>query len=283
MDVRKFVLSYYSNATDNFHVSEITKPKGALEIHSHSYYQIYYIKTGKLVHCLENASAELSAGDIFIIPPDLAHYIKVASEELRFFSISFMPEFIEEIKNGNKFVGDFIHYLGELTRDNMPPSITLGGDDAILADTLVQRIMKEFSSDKTGKEALIKSTLGLLLSISARAYLDDKYASIKICSDKEAIMHCIAYVKNHLSEEITLSEMAQKTAMSKTVFCKSFSDVVGESFKKYLNRQRIENAARLMKSGESATVAARLSGYSDFSTFYRNFKRVFGVSPSEYS
>ena len=282
MDVRKFVLSYYSNATDDFHINEVTKPKGALNLHSHDYFQIYYLKAGKIIHHLENSFAELSAGDVFIIPPDLPHYIESASDGLRFYSISFMPTFLEDIEIGNKLVKDFIHYLGQLAKENIPPCLTLEGDDAIFADAIVQKIMREFSGDKIGKEALIKSALGLLLSIFARAYFDEKCQSIKIRSEREAIMHCISYVKNHLSEEITLDEIAQKTAMSKTAFCKAFNTVVGETFKKYLNRQRAEHAARLIKNGYSITLAAHLSGYSDFSTFYRNFKRIYGVRPGEY-
>ena len=282
MDVRKFVLSYYSNATDDFHINEVTKPRGALSLHCHDYFQIYYLKIGKIVHHLENSFAELSAGDVFIIPPNLAHYIEAASEELKFYSISFMPAFLDGVKSGNGFVQDFIHYLGQLAKENIPPSLRLEGEDAIFADAVVQKIMREFSGDKIGKEALIKSALGLLLSIFARAYFDEKYQSIKIRSEREAILHCVTYIKNHISEDITLDAIAQKTAMSKTAFCKAFGAVVGEPFKKYLNRQRIEYASGLIKKGEGVTVAARLSGYSDFSTFYRNFKRVYGVSPSEY-
>ena len=283
MDVRKFVLSYYSNATEDFHINEITHPSGALTLHSHGYFQIYYLKVGRLIHHLENSSAELSAGDVFIIPPDLSHYVERASQELKFYSISFMPSFLEDIGRTNKFVKDFIHYLEQLTKENIAPSLSLEDGDSLFADALVQKIMKEFTGDKTGKEAIIKSAVGLLLSIFARSYFNEKCESIRIRSEREAIMHCIAYINNHISEEMTLEDMAKKTAMSKTSFCKAFFSVVGESFKKYLNRKRVENAARLIKGGESVTVASRLSGYSDFSTFYRNFKKVFGVSPREYA
>ena len=48
MDIKKFVLSYYSNATEDFHINEITKPGEALSLHNHEYYQIYYLKSGRL-------------------------------------------------------------------------------------------------------------------------------------------------------------------------------------------------------------------------------------------
>ena len=82
MDIKKFVLSYYSNATEFFHIKEITKPKEALSLHSHEYYQIYYLKSGKLIHHLGDGCAELKARDVFIIPPDLPHYIEKASKDV---------------------------------------------------------------------------------------------------------------------------------------------------------------------------------------------------------
>jgi len=282
MDIKKFVLSYYSNATEDFHIKEITKPHEALSLHSHDYYQIYYLKSGRLIHHFENVSAELKARDVFIIPPNLPHYVEKASKEVCFYSISFMPGYITDIVKANKLVADFIHCITDLSSEGIEPSLTLRLDDVALADILVQKIMQEFSSDITGKDQLIKSSLSLLISIFARAYLEDRCEKVRFVSEREAIMHCIGYINNHLSEPVTLQEMAQRTAMSKSSFCENFRKITGETFHRYLNRKRIEAAADLIKSGTPVFRAAMDMGYDDLSTFYRNFKKHFGVSPSEY-
>lgn len=282
MDIKKFVLSYYSNATENFHINEITKPREALSLHNHDYYQIYYLKSGKLIHHLEAVSAELKAGDVFIIPPSLPHYIETASKDLCFYSISFMPSYIAENVRSNKFVADFIHGITDLSSEGAVPSLTLRSEDIALADTLVLKIMQEFSGNMIGKDVLIRSSLSLLLSVFARAYLDEQFENIRFASEREAILHCLGYIKNHLSEQMTLHEMAKRTAMSKSSFCESFRKITGETFNKYLNRERVEAAAALIKSGKLVFEAAMEVGYGDSSTFYRNFKKHFGVSPSEY-
>ena len=282
MDIKKFVLSYYSNATESFHIKEITKPRAALSLHNHDYYQIYYLKSGKLIHHLEAVSAELKAGDVFIIPPSLPHYIETASKDLCFYSISFMPSYIAENVRSNKFVADFIHGITDLSSEGAVPSLTLRSEDIALADTLVLKIMQEFSGNMIGKDVLIRSSLSLLLSVFARAYLDEQFENIRFASEREAILHCLGYIKNHLSEQMTLHEMAKRTAMSKSSFCESFRKITGETFNKYLNRERVEAAAALIKSGKLVFEAAMEVGYGDSSTFYRNFKKHFGVSPSEY-
>lgn len=283
MDIRKFVLSYYGNATENFHINEIRHPKGALQLHSHDYFQIYYLKSGRIIHHLASSSAQLAPGDVFVIPPDLPHYIEASSDNLLFYSISFTDGFLSGIRESNDLVSDFIHYLTELSLENVPPSFSLDTNDTLITDALIGQIMKEFSSGRTGEASIIGATMGLLLSVFARAYLEEKCESIKIRSDREAIRYCVSYLENHLSEKITLGEMAKRTAMSKTAFCSAFAREVGESFGRYLNRKRIERAVRLIKGGERVTVAAELSGYSDFSTFYRNFKKHLGVGPAEYA
>lgn len=282
MDIKKFVLSYYSNATEFFHIKEITKPKEALSLHSHEYYQIYYLKSGKLIHHLGDGCAELKARDVFIIPPDLPHYIEKASKDVCFYSISFMPRYITEIVRSNRFVADFIHCITDLSSEGIEPSLTLRSEDIALVDALVLKIMHEFSGVMTGKDALIKSSLSLLLSIFARAYLDEQLDNMKFASEREAILHCLGYIKNHLSEQITLHDVAKRTAMSKSSFCESFRRITGETFNNYLNRKRVEAAAVLIKSGKLVFEAAMEVGYVDSSTFYRNFKKHFGVSPSEY-
>lgn len=282
MDIKKFVLSYYSNATDDFHIKEITKPRAALSMHRHDYYQIYYLKSGRLIHHLENTRAELKARDAFIIPPNLPHYIEPVSKELCFYSISFMPTYINDVVKSNKLVADFIHYIRDLPGDAVKPCLTLRPEDIALANILVAKIMQEFSTERAERDYLIKPALSLLLSIFARAHFEDKCENVKFLSEREAIIHCMGYIKNHLSEPVTLQEMAQRTAMSKSSFCVNFRKVTGETFNHYLNRERVEAAAELIKSGKLVFEAASDLGYSDLSTFYRNFKKRFGVSPSEY-
>lgn len=282
MDIKKFVLSYYENATDDFHVRHISEPREALELHTHDYFQVYYICSGRILHHIEGSAAELSAGDVFILPPNVPHYIEKLGNQVDFYSLSFTPSYFQSVRESNKLLLDFLYYLRSQSLQSIHPRFTLSFEDAVFSETLVKRIMEEFESKKTGKDELIKECVSALLSIFARAYFEQRAEALISEENRLLVMHSIEYIKNHLDEDITLSEIVRRSAMSKTSFCSIFNSIVGMPFKEYLNRLRIERAAKLIASGEKICVVGNCCGYSEFSTFYRNFKKYMGVSPSEF-
>lgn len=283
MDAKKFVLSYYKNATRNFHITRITTPQEALNLHSHNYFQIYYVIRGTIIHHIKNSSAKLTSGDVFILPPNLPHYIEVPEGNADFYSMSFTPEFFQNGKESNKLILDFMYYLKTETAKNIQPKISLIYEDSIFVEVLLKRIIEEFLDEKTGKNEIIKESVSVILSVFARVYFEKTAETLHIEENKQRVMYCVDYIKNHFEEEITLTEMVHLSAMSKTCFCSIFTAITGTTFKEYLNRYRIERAAELIASGEKVSVAGRYCGYGDLSTFYRNFKKYIGMSPSAFA
>lgn len=283
MNIKKFVLSYYKNATNDFYITRISSPKEALNLHSHNYFQIYYVISGRLIHHLKNSMADLASGDIFILPPNQPHYIETLDGEVDFYSLSFMSDYFQNVKETNKLILDFLFYLQTAKAEKIEPKISLSYEDTVFINVLIKRIMSEFSGNKTGKNEIIKETVSVILSLFARVYFEENVAEIAAKENRQIVMHSIEYIKNHFDDEITLSEIVQLSAMSKTNFCAIFNSITGMPFKEYLNRYRIERAAELIVSGEKVSVAGNCCGYGDFSTFYRNFKKYMEMSPSEFA
>ena len=99
---------------------------------------------------------------------------------------------------------------------------------------------------------------------------------------REYILHCIEYIKNNFSEKLTLDELAQMSAMSKSCFRKLFFELTGTSVNKFVNICRIRKSVEYIKKGYKITSIYGICGYEDFTTFYRNFKKIMGVSPNKY-
>ncbi|MCB0631649.1 MAG: AraC family transcriptional regulator [Saprospiraceae bacterium] len=91
------------------------------------------------------------------------------------------------------------------------------------------------------------------------------------------------YVMDHFREDINLTEVAQFAGMNKSAFCRYFRKCTKKTFSAFLNEVRIGHVCRLIREkGMPIMEAAYLSGFNSPSYFYKNFKIIKGISPSDY-
>ena len=279
MDIKKFALSYYDNSLENFHIQKLEKAYEAKKPHTHEYFQIYYIANSSLSHFIENKSSKLHQGDMFIIPPGVMHYISPEDDTV-FYSFSFMPDFFSEANQNNKLVNLFLRNL--LTEKEILPKVSVDSKDIFYIESIMERMLDEFNRKDFGFYEIIHSYAVLLLAVLARNYFEKNTLPKYFENNKHFVMHCVEYIENNFTENISLNEISKRSAMSKNSFCELFRKLTGHSFNNYLNICRIKKATEYIKDGYKITAIYGLCGYNDFSTFYRNFKKIMGVSPKEF-
>lgn len=92
-----------------------------------------------------------------------------------------------------------------------------------------------------------------------------------------------AIVKDHLLDGITLEQVAAELQETPSAISHRLKRKFGMSFSEYMGRIRIERAKQLLRRSKlSATEIARRVGIADQSNFSKLFKKLEGVSPSEY-
>ncbi len=283
MNIKNFILSYYNNATEGLHIQKVTNTDEAQHPHTHEYFQIYYLLKGCVTHYIEDVSSILYCGDSVIIPPNVEHHIKI-TEDVEFFSFSFMPNVLDENSKTNKIAINFLHQLLTLNKKLVHTKIVLPDNENILLKTIFESIYKEFHSKTLGADEIIRANTTTMLTMFARAYFNITPDSIQTKFDNinQFILFCIQYIDNNFTENLSITEMAKRAAMCKSSFCNAFTQITGQSFKKYLNTKRIEYAEKLIKKGYKITAIYAMCGFEDYSTFVRNFKKNTGVSPSQY-
>lgn len=90
-------------------------------------------------------------------------------------------------------------------------------------------------------------------------------------------------IENNIASSLSIDQLAQLCAMSSSTFKRKFKEEYNESPKKYIDKQRLDEAAKQLRSSEQKIVDLAYDlGYSTISTFNRSFKSKFGYSPSEY-
>lgn len=279
MAIKNFVLSHYNNSMENFHIQKVENTYEAKNPHTHEYFQIYYIANGSLNHFIENNSSKLCHGDMFIIPPGVMHYIAPEAKTV-FYSFSFMPDFLNEANPDNKLVSLFLRNL--LTEKQILPKVSIDSKDIFYIESVMERMLDEFTCKNLGFGEVIHSYTVLLLTVLARNYFEKNTLTEYFDNSKQFVLHCVEYIENNFTEKITLNEISKRSAMSKNSFCELFYKLTGHSFNNYLNMCRIKKATEYIKDGYKITAIYGLCGYNDFSTFYRNFKKIMGISPKEF-
>jgi two-component system, response regulator YesN len=93
----------------------------------------------------------------------------------------------------------------------------------------------------------------------------------------------INFMMEHYAEPLTLTETAKHFHFNPSYLSNYFSTHMHEGFIEYLNKIRIEEASKLLiKDTIPISEISEMVGYSDHSYFCKVFKKVKGLSPSQF-
>jgi AraC-like DNA-binding protein/ligand-binding sensor protein len=102
-------------------------------------------------------------------------------------------------------------------------------------------------------------------------------------AEPPAIVKARQFIKEHQSDDLSLSTVAKAVNTSTFYFCKMFKKATGLNFTDYLSRVRIEKAKNLLLNPNArVSEVAYEVGFQSLTHFNRVFKRVTGVSPTAY-
>lgn len=98
--------------------------------------------------------------------------------------------------------------------------------------------------------------------------------------DLERFSATLAYIENHLFEDIILKDLAKKALLSEYTFHRFFTYLTGFSFSTYLRNRRLSEAVDLLRQEIPIDEVSELCGYANRSAFNRAFSKFHGLAPS---
>ena len=102
-------------------------------------------------------------------------------------------------------------------------------------------------------------------------------------SGKQIYSDILDYVKLHISENIKVTDIAAHFGYNAKYLSHLFAEFTGISLKQFILNQKMDTASfMLTDSNQSIGDIARALGFSDSHNFSRAYKRVTGLTPSEY-
>ena len=230
------------------------------ELHPH--HEILYYLGGDAEFLSTEYRLHPQRGSLFVIPKEHFHNFRIADEEnytrlTLAFRDSSLPPSAEKLFSGIRII---------LPSDEL----------RALLDYMCARMSKDLESATT--EAFMQGAFLMLISL-----LSDCGECEAPHITEGAIIDCVRFIDKHFAERLPISLLCAESRLSESALYQLFKKELGISPHKYITERRLIEASKLISEGCAAVFAASLSGFSDYSAFYKAYVKKFGVSPSRTS
>ena len=102
----------------------------------------------------------------------------------------------------------------------------------------------------------------------------------KTYSSDTQVEQLLKYINRNLSENLSIDQLANRFFFSKYHMMRKFKNETGYTIHNYITSKRLLMARSLISQGMPVMKAAQASGFHDYTTFVRAYKKQFGKAPS---
>lgn len=258
---------------------------------SHNFWEFVCVDKGEVTIGAGDQIYTLKKGDIAFHEPNEFHWVKAnGSIAPNLIVISFSSK--SPIMN---FFRKKILRTDDFARSLLARIITEAGNflEGRLDDPY-QTVLRPKSSQPPASGQLIQLYLEELMIYFYRKYSDlstpadekpdkpDK--TMKENIDTEVFNRVVAYLGQHLSGRVTIETICKDNLIGKSQLQKIFSKKSGLGIIEYFSNMKIEAAKELIRTEQmNFTQISERLGYTSIHYFSRQFKKVTGMTPSEYA
>ena len=240
----------------------VYKPNMSIVPHSHDFYQYLYVKKGSGELQTDGKRLTLEIGKIYVLPPFIQHSIESFDEGMTTYELKF-------------------HANRENDTALSETTVTID-----LSGTHAESVFKGMFNETANMHPMYKEMLSLKLEelhlcMTRAAELDE--SKKKTSSYSQTFSDVIYYMERNYASEMSLKTLADIAHMEKIYFLKKFKAEVGTTPVNYLRRLRINQSKNLLINSDfNVTQIAEAVGFQSIHHFSNVFKKLVGISPSEY-
>ena len=229
--------------------------------HYHTAYELLYFISGDAQFMIQHNLYNIRPGSLLLVKPGEYHNIVFRSKApYERYVIRFSPQVVRP---------RFIKLL------DMTKSVYYIADSPI--DEEFRRLDSHMSA--LHKDCRLDACIGSLIILLSYIISSDKLAQKAdyINNDSRQI---IEYIDRNLADIQSVNDICAALHMSKSTVYSIFSEQMNTSLMAYVRTQKCIVAKNLMYEGFSATEAADQLGFQHYSSFYRDYMKVFHEPPS---
>ena len=246
-------------------------------LHSHSFLEIVYCRSASGVEYLVGPERfRVEQGDVVIIPPGCSHRLLLPEKMTE-------PFVRDVLWVSTCFTQLLFRASPELANSVRLGSALLHTDEQTgrhLGELFEKGIQDARGGDEDALLAVIGNTISLLVQL--RRACQRRTARPSPAEKPQLLDRVMAYIEENLGQRITLTETARHFFVSESTITQQFRKKLGVSFYHCVTQRRLIAAKTLIEADISLEEVGERVGFSDYSAFYRSFKKEYGISPAQY-
>ncbi|MBQ7292914.1 MAG: helix-turn-helix domain-containing protein [Clostridia bacterium] len=256
------------------HSVDISPSQDSFFLHAHRTYELFYFISGDCYYTVEGTDYPLTPGCILIMRSGEAHTLHLRSgSPYERITVNFAPSIIPLL---GKEIGELFcdRPLGK--RNLYVPT----DENRDFLRSCMLKISRETSSDNS-EGGIISNLMPILVELYR---LNEQNAEINRIQppsqgSSETVSKIIEYINTNLVTIKGLDELEKEFFFSKSYINRIFKESTGSSVWDYIVLKRLLLSRSLLQNGKQANIVASECGFCDYSSFYRQFKQRFGISP----
>ena len=250
--------------------------------HSHDYIEVMYVCRGSITHVFSDREVCLETDDIIILGKETRHSIRAAKEHDLGINFIISVELFEALLNKIRQSSTLpMRQLENLLERGNNVFCVFSASQNIPVRNLMENMIYSVFYQTDGDGYTLQQSLELLLCYLAAMEKTQESISTDSYEEKNK-KKILNYIRTSYSTA-TLTEAAQMLGLSAPYLSRWIKRQFKKSFKELLMAQRF-NAAEKMLMTTDIPIGDIINnvGYENSSYFHKEFKRRYGMPPSEY-
>lgn len=257
---------------------------GPLE--AHNFWELVYVDKGEVIQTVEDREFTMQAGDYLTIQPNDAHQLRASqSTQPNVFIISFAcsSKAMDDFRNRmGSLPKSLLHYISDIMTEARQTYKLMFNNPSML-ELMAQE------SELIGGQQMIQTSLEQLyiqlyraLHVPPKPLSSDPLLAERTIQN-QVVGRAFAYIQENVYNPISARTVCEHVGYSNTYMSTLFHRECRCGIAETINRVKIDEAKRLIRCSASsfAEIAVAL-GYTDQHYFSRVFRKIAGMSPSEY-
>lgn len=254
---------------------------GSFLCHWHTEFELAVVLKGNVEYQLGQETFQLTAGKGIFINSQILHSARQLSAGSVIFNIEFLPTLFNTV--GTSLL--YQKYFSSLSKKNSIGCLIT--EDTEYGTHILQRL-RNIHSLKLTRYTYELSCMEDILSIwrsllHLKNQLEYDPPSNDDISREHRLRKMVAYIQTNFDSPITVEDIAAAASISRSECFRCFSIFCHIPPMEYVNRYRLQYAAqKLLITNESISSVSSSSGFSSISCLGKAFRKVYGVSPSDF-